>query len=183
MKILKLFRICFLFATSFVFVQNEAIACTCSFMPLSDESIRSAPNIIVFRIMSAKIVNPNETNLLLDKVEAKIKVVDRIRGKKHTYRNIYFSTSSCCGSRLDVGRYYVAFISETGPSFFANNGNIIDIGERYYPNSVGDIDVRAKISKILSKEEKFENIFPRHVLDRVEQTPILPPCNQRVKLK
>ncbi len=167
---------------SFALVQTNTLACTCSFNPLSTESIQSASNIFVFRIMSAKVRNETVQNPIMQEVEAKIKVIDRIHGAQHLYSGIHFSTSWCCGSRLDVGRYYVAFISDEGPEFLAHNGNIIDIGERYYPDSVTEIDIKGKILKILSKKAKLQEIFTRDNLDRIEQSPVLPPCiNNRRK--
>lgn len=178
MNTITTIRLFFAIILSFIFIQTNALACTCSFNPLSTESIQNASNIFVFRIISAKVRNENISNPLMHKNEAKIKVVDRIYGEKYLYSDIHFSTSSCCGSRLDVGRYYVAFISEKGPDFLANNGNIIDIGEDYYPDTATEMDVKNKILKILSKKAKFEDVFGRDSLDRIEQSPVLPPCIQ-----
>lgn len=159
-----------------VFFSTTASACTCSHIPLNTETIKNSSNVFIFRLIGAKV--KHASNSLATDVEGEIKVVERIRGTKYSYKRIHFSTSLCCGLRLDVGHYFVAFTSENGPTLSINSGNILDIGETYFSDARGEMNIKEKINKITYHNATLENFFPRADVERIEQLPVLRPCVQ-----
>jgi hypothetical protein len=102
-------------------------ACECSFGPLSQHEVDAAEQVFVFQLVAAEHVasdsRPGEH------VAAKIRVVDTLLGSNAPTRMRY-STFWCCGSNLDVGHYYAAFLpGEVSDSFFAHAGNLLPLGE------------------------------------------------------
>jgi hypothetical protein len=159
-----------LFAISLTF-SCVVHACTCSFVPINSEATRAAKNVFIFRLIQAKVNLINGHVGSTPEIIGQIEVIDRLRGDEKRVKEIKFSTSSCCGSRFDVGSYFVAFVSEVGPRFVANNGNVVEIG-REYPLP----QTRANLLAVLDGEKRFEDVFSREFRDRTEQFPIQPPC-------
>lgn len=103
------------------------VACECSFGPLSQHEVDAAEQVFVFQLLAAEHVasdsRPGEH------VAAKIRVVETLLGSNAPTRMRY-STFWCCGSSLDVGHYYAAFLpGEVSDSFFAHAGNLLPLGE------------------------------------------------------
>ncbi len=141
-------------------------ACQCVFAPLDTQSVRDAKNVFVFRLLSAELQTAGSDQPLTTTVAGRIQVVDILRGTSNA-RNIRYSTHQCCGTRLDVGKYYAAFTSEIGSELLGNSGNLIEAGEMYYPSS----GVRAKIEAVLSGKKRLESVFSEYALDRTQQVP------------
>lgn len=152
-------------------VSGATQACTCSVAPLDAEIARSAKSVIVFRIMSAKVSREQVHDAPASDIVGRVKIVDQLRGRKSAIREIRFSTGSCCGSRLDVGSYFVAFISNDGSRFTANIGNVVEVGKEY-----PTVQTRTTILDFLDGRKTFEESFSRELRDRSEQSPVLAPC-------
>jgi len=159
----KIFLVC-----SFVF-PCAAYACTCAEKSIDTGAIVKAKSVFVFRLVQAQI-KAGHSNAYNTTIFGKIKIVDQIRGVRR-FKEVEFSTAACCGSRLDVGGYFVAAVSEMGPRFFANSGNVMEVGKEY-PLS----ETRGKIQAVIKGKENFEAVFSRGFRDRTEQFPVLPPC-------
>ena len=147
----------------------QANACTCSGLPLSTETARQAKHVFMFQLVSAKTRTDQnkEPNIV-----GEVKTFDRLRGNGKLPTEVRFSTNKCCGTRLDVGGYFVAFLPNIGETFTANNNNVIEIGKEHpLHESIGLIQAVLKGSRTL------EENFSREYLDRVEQFPIQPPCS------
>jgi hypothetical protein len=156
-----------LFALSFHMVQ----ACTCKYLPLETASVRNAKQIFIFRLVDARVSNAKADVTADNETIGHIAVISQVRGASKQVTELSFSTDRCCGARLDVGGYFVAFLPRTGRRFAANNGNIMQIGPMFtHP------DTEAKIRAVLSGGKKFEDVFSRAETDRTEQEPVLPPC-------
>ncbi|MES3026209.1 MAG: hypothetical protein V4857_31890 [Pseudomonadota bacterium] len=158
-----------------VFFSNNIFACTCSFAHLDTESVRKAKKIFAFRLMGAEIKKVSSKDPEKMEVVGRILVIDNIRGNKNIFKEIRFTTHRCCGSRFDIGSYYVAFISDNGPKFFANSGNVLEIGTMY-----DAVEVREKMAEIYTKKKDLDDVFSRESRDRIEQSPVLPPCPRGV---
>ena len=147
-------------------LSGAAYACQCAYPPLDTESVRGAKNVFIFRLLSSELVSKGSDQPLSTTVVGKIEVVDIIRGSAKA-KAIRYSTYQCCGTRLDVGKYYAAFVSEVGPQLYGHSGNLLEVGEMYYPKQGS----RAKIQAVLSGKRSLEKEFSEYALDRTQQVP------------
>ncbi|MDM5178557.1 hypothetical protein PO883_15265 [Massilia sp. DJPM01] len=134
-----------------------AQACTCGFAPLNTEATRHAKNVFIFRLSQAKVNLISGNKRSGAEIIGRIKIIDRLRGVKKLPEQIRFSTDSCCGTRLDVGSYFVAFISDAGSQFVAHKGNVMEVGREY---ALSRTKTREKILSVLDGKEKLEDFFP-----------------------
>lgn len=148
---------------------NMAEACTCGYLSLDTTAVRSAQQIFVFRVVSAQIEEDVRDGVPHDEIVARIKIISQLRGVSKHVSELSFSTQRCCGSRLDVGGYFVAFLPATGKRFAANNGNVVEIDPFDLQNK------QAKINAVLAGKLRFEDVFSRGDTDRTEQEPVPPP--------
>lgn len=148
---------------------NMAEACTCGYLSLDTSAVRSAQQIFVFRVVSAQIEEGVRDGVPHDEIVARIKIISQLRGVSKHISELSFSTQRCCGSRLDVGGYFVAFLPATGKRFAANNGNVVEIDPFDLQNKQG------KINAVLAGKLRFEDVFSRGDTDRTEQEPVPPP--------
>jgi hypothetical protein len=151
---------------------NLAEACTCGYLSLDTTAVRSAQQVFVFRLISARIDEGASIGMAHSKIIGRIEIIAEIRGSSDHVSELSFSTQRCCGTRLDVGGYFVAFLPQTGISFEANNGNVVEIGPAF------DLPyTQAKINAVLAGKRRFEDVFSREDTDRTEQEPVVaPPC-------
>ncbi|HET7842565.1 MAG TPA: hypothetical protein VFL14_00320, partial [Xanthomonadales bacterium] len=132
-------------AIAFVALQLAAFAasaCSCMHGDIDTESARAADTVFVFQLLSAKYVREDfGDHAYSEGAEGSIRVVTSVRGDGERFDRITYLPSRCCGSRLDVGHYYIAFVSDPGPSFHAGADSVIAIGERFLdPKPPGDPD-------------------------------------------
>lgn len=159
-----------------VIFSGKVFACTCSYTLLDTNAVRAAKEIFVFRIISEEIKLEDGSEFKESEVLGKIKVIDWIHGQKKDFKEIQFSTHRCCGSRFDVGNYFVAFVSNNGPKFFAHGGNVLEVGTIYDSS-----EIRKNITKIRSGGKELEEFFSRADRDRIEQSPVPMPCSCNAK--
>lgn len=157
-----------------VLSSGSAQACTCAYLPLETSTVRQAEHIFIFRLISAKVGADSIGSARHDDIIGHIQVVSQIRGASKQVREISFSTERCCGARLDVGGYFVAFLPSLGKRVEVNNGNIVQLG----PTSTHR-DTEAQIRTVLAGAKNFEDVFSRRDTDRTEQEPVLAPCINR----
>lgn len=151
-----------------------AQACTCAFAPLDTESARNAKDVFIFRLTQAKVKLNSDDERTGTEIIGQIKTIERLRGAKKLPEKIKFATGACCGTRLDVGEYFVAFVSDVGSQFVANSGNVMEVGGKYRLS-----DTRERILAVLDGKERLEDVFSRADRDRTEQSPVLPPCPRK----
>ena len=152
-----------------------ANACTCPFVPLNTESARDAKQVFVFRLVDAALQREGSEQEVTTIVVGTIEVVADLRGTTNAKRIIY-STLWCCGTRLDVGKYYAAFISDNSEQFDAHSGNLLELGGYYAPGSNAGTKLRA----VVAGQETLEKAFSEEKRDRTEQIPRPPPPCPRV---
>lgn len=146
-------------------------ACTCSFMPASTESVRAARDVFTFRLVEARVAIDRHGKAARDEIVGKVELVERIRGTRKPVREMRFSLGRCCGSRFDVGGYFVAFVNVDGETFVGHSGNVVEIG-----NDVSLQGARDNIAALLKGDKRLEEAFPRWQLERTEQSPVPLPC-------
>lgn len=154
-----------------IIFSTAANACQCAFLPINTQSVREAKNVFIFRLLSAELQNINTADPLSGLVIGKIQVVETLRGSTNAKAIRYSTLYFCCGSRLDVGKYYAAFTSEVGMQLSANFGNLIEIGDMYVPKKDA---FRAKIESVLTGNVKLAGAFSEHKLNRTAQIPFPP---------
>lgn len=149
---------------------GTAQACTCAPELRDLPGALEAKNVFIFRVLSARALPDRADDFSGPHVEGRIEIVDRLRGQGR-FRKMRFSTGRCCGSRFDVGAYFVGLISEHGPTFRAHFGNVLEIGTRE------DLqEARKDIAALLSGQRQLDEVFPRWMRERTEQSVVPPPC-------
>lgn len=90
----------------FTIFSSAVQACTCSVSPPTTNSLRSANEVFIFRLLDAKLAakKPHGAN---QEIVGNIKIVERLRGTSGRLSQIRFFTGKCCGTRLDVGAYFL----------------------------------------------------------------------------
>ncbi len=112
-------------------VSGFASACECMNYSLDRDIVQEAKDVVVFRVIGTG-VSPDPADHM---AVARIAVVDRIRGKSKIGR-IRYSTSVCCGIRIEAGGYYVLFAEKASDSIQAHGGNLLAVGDDYDPAGV-----------------------------------------------
>lgn len=141
------------------FLSLKVAACSCPFTPLNNDEVRDAKQIFVFQLLSAKMDVESSDPLTAREVIGQIRIVDTFRGKPRVER-IHYSTSICCGSRLDVGQFYVAFISTNEPEFLGNIGNLLNLGELSINQTYNSrAPIRQRLVAIASGQRTLEQEF------------------------
>jgi hypothetical protein len=150
---------------------SAAHACTCSSTPLSTEVARSAKSVVIFRLVQAQLPDESDRGSHSHEVQGKVTMMEQLRGHGPAVQEVNYSTSACCGVRLDVGSYYVAFVSGSGTRFRAHTENVVDLGP-----AKPSPETRAGIVDLINGRKTLDQVFPRAMRDRVEQSPIPIPC-------
>jgi hypothetical protein len=152
---------------------GAAFACQCSFVPLGTKEAQAATNVFVFRLMDARVV-PGVKDAPNTSVVGTIKVVAHIRGRTRA-QQIRYSTFYCCGSRLEIGKYYIAFLSSDAPKFDANASNVLPLWQDFGRREADNLEA------VLRGKKQLEDVFP-YGLDEIHQVrPPPPPCSAQAK--
>ncbi len=151
----------------------DAIACSCSFAPLGTQEAQSARNIFVFQLTDAHVEHsaPNGYGTW---VVGTIKVLDQVRGTTKA-RQVRYSTYMCCGSRLEVGKYYIAFLASDASRFDGNAGNLLPLWGGF------DQKEAASLNAVLHGTKDLEDVFPFGLKEIQQVRPPPPPCPSQGK--
>ena len=162
-------------------VARDVVACSCFTPPMSEASAREADHVFVFQLIDSIFVSTGEGSVIYEGAKGTVRVVETIRGNGQQFDEITFITTPCCGVRLDVGHYYVAFVSGSGSSFGVNEGNVADVTTEYsehseYPRSEQGIVTR--VSALLGGALSLDDAIPLRLRSRISQNepPPPPPC-------
>lgn len=143
-----------------------ASACECMNYSLHKEIVQEAKDVVVFRVIG--------TGVSLDPADhvavANIAVVDRIRGKSKI-RRIRYSTSMCCGIRIEAGGYYVLFAEKASDSIEAHGGNLLAVGDDYDPAGM----LRTDLLDVLAGRRAIDAGITEYSKSRLPQIPPPPP--------
>ena len=143
-----------------------SLACQCNYDPLGQATVDRAQQVFAFQLVSARY-DPASGDVIGD-----IRVVESLRGM-HQGRQIRYSTSICCGTRLDVGQFYVGFEDVPADEFVASPGNVLDVGEGYSPQSPTIQSLR----DVLSRAKTWSQALGESANERVLTLPPPPgPC-------
>lgn len=148
----------------------SALACTCTFLPLGNEQANAATEIFVFRLVSAVADTEDSGALSGGQVTGTIRIVDVLRGNPQ-FTRMRYSTTFCCGSRIDVGQYYVAFTSASGTEFSGDTGSLLNFGEQY----VSTAPEAERLRAVESGDQTLEQAFGEFPNDRMFTLPRPPP--------
>ncbi|MDE2407029.1 MAG: hypothetical protein KGL91_04095 [Xanthomonadaceae bacterium] len=144
------------------------LACECAFVPLGTEEAQSAKNVFVFRLMASRVDNTSteERNSILGTIE----VVARIRGSATKVRHVRYSISECCGSRLEVGKYYVAFLPSDISIFDGNGSNLLPLWQGFGQSEANNLEA------VLRGKKRLEDTFAFGLQEIDQVRPPPPPC-------
>ena len=137
---------------------------------LGNDQVDRASEIFVFRLVSAVADVADSDPISTRQVTGKIQIVDVFRGKPRI-EIIRYSTSFCCGLRVDVGQFYAAFISEVGIEFSANTGNLLNLGELYEAGA----PTARRLEEVTHGRRTFEQAFGKFPNDKMSTLPAPPP--------
>lgn len=150
-----------------------ANACQCSFIPLDSKQAQAARNVFVFRLTDARIAK-DTTGEPNDLVAGTIKVLAHVRGRTNA-QEIRYSTSWCCGSRLEVGKYYIAFLSLDARRFDANASNVLPLWQGF------GRDEAERLESVLRGRSRLEEDFAYGVDEIQTMRPPPLPCPDQSK--
>ena len=145
-----------------IFVNSAAYACTCSYSILGNKQVDESSEIFVFRLDSAVADTADADPISGGQVTGNISIVDVLRGKPRIEKMRY-STLHCCGARIDLGQYYVAFVSDGGIEFSGNTGNLLNLGEQYTPGA----PTAQRLSAVVQGKESLEQAFGKFPNERM----------------
>lgn len=157
-------------------VSGFASACECMNYSLHKEIVQQAKDVVVFRLIGAG-VSPDPADHM---AVAIIQVVDRIRGKSKI-RRIRYSTSMCCGIRVEAGGYYVLFAEKASDSMQVHGGNLLAVGDDYDPAGI----LRTDLLDVLAGRRAIDagiTEYSESQLPRIPPPPP-PPCPDRKRVK
>ena len=149
-------------------VSGVANACQCAFSHLDTAQARAANNVFVFQLLDARVAQ--EVNAPSSSgVVGSIKVLANVRGKTNA-REVRYSTFYCCGSRLEVGKYYVGFLPSDTASFYGNAGNILPLW-----NGINRATAD-KLEAVLRGGKRLEDAFSYGLEEIHQMRPPPSPC-------
>ncbi len=157
-------------------VSGFASACECMDYTLSRQVAQDAKDVVVFRVIGTG-VSPDPTDHM---AVAIIQVVDRIRGKSKIKRILY-STSWCCGLRIEAGGYFVLFSDKASDSIQVHAGNLLAVGDQYDPAGM----VRTGLLDVLAGRRAIDTGITEYSESRLLKIPPQPPppCPDRKRVK
>ena len=155
------------------FISAPATACECAHGVLDTQAVRAAKDVFVFKVLAAAVV-PSEA--YPNRAVAKIEIVDRLRGTANI-QTVMYSTSWCCGIRIEVGGVYMAFASAAGPKLEIHQGNLLAMGAFGYSR---DDRIRRDVLAVLAGKRALDDALVEHSHARLPQIPPPPaPCPGR----
>ena len=156
-------------------VSGFASACECMNYSLHKEIVQQAKDVVVFRLIGAG-VSPDPADHM---AVAIIQVVDRIRGKSKI-RRIRYSTSMCCGIRVEAGGYYVLFAEKASDSMQVHGGNLLAVGDDYDPAGI----LRTDLLDVLAGRRAIDAGITEYSESQLPKIPPPPsPCPDRKRVK
>ena len=152
---------------------HAAEACQCSFIPLNAKQAQAARNVFVFQLMDARI-DQDVIGRPSDSVTGTIKVLAHVRGRTKA-QQIRYSTSWCCGSRLEVGKYYIGFLSSNATHFDANASNVLPLWQEFGREEAD------RLEAVLRGKARLEEAFAYGVDEISTMRLPPPPCSDQSK--
>ena len=130
---------------------------------------RAASNIFVFRLTDARIEQLTAEDRS-DSVVGSIEIVAAVRGRTKA-QTIRYTTSPCCGSIFQIGKYYIAFLSSDSNLFDGNVSNVLGLSDGFDKNSID------RLEDLLSGKNQDELRFASAFEDISQLVIPPPPCS------
>jgi hypothetical protein len=165
-----------------VLLSSAASACECASF-LNDDVVTRASSVFIFKLLDARLLDPkadqqriHDDRPAANRAEARIEVIDSLKGDGDKFQTMQYSVFYCCGLRLGLGEYYVGFADDPGPEFLATNANILSIGPFYDPGS--GKGVRSEILALITHGKPIDRQIYESSWSRVDVVgrPLPPPC-------
>lgn len=115
-----------LLAIALAGIAAPAAACSPA-RPLDGGAAREAKQVFVFQLTATRVAKSAAE--VQGTVHGEIRVLNVLRGgTAPVSTNIRFQTGECGGARLGTGHYYVAFVQDARPGWWAGRGTLIHLG-------------------------------------------------------
>jgi hypothetical protein len=159
---------------SLLFFAQPIVACSCDSEEISDQQFKNAKNIFLFRIRSIHVIEGKNVPIENGIAVGAIRVVENYKGTAH-YSSFQYSTSYCCGSKFQVGEYYLAILDKDGKLLSASPENTIGMGRSLEQEKglMGPNQIRRRILSAVDGLELFSKAFP--VEHRMTTSSVPPP--------
>ena len=105
----------------------------------------------MFQLTASRLATPPKE--VQGTVHGEIRVMKVLRGTAAISPKMRYYTGECAGSRLDIGHYYVAFVPDARPGWWAGRGTVIHLGA--LPPMDGDGAI-AEVRKVLDGRVALE---------------------------
>ena len=148
---------------------GAAKACECPFAPITPIEARAASNVFVFRLTDAR-VEQLASQERSDSVVGAIEIVSVVRGSTNA-QTIRYTTTPCCGSVFQVGKYYIAFLSSDSRQFDGNSSNILGLWDGFGQHEID------RLEEMLSSKNENEDRFASAFEDVSQLVVPPPPCS------
>ena len=149
-----------------------AIACECMNSEPTETSVARASSIFVFQAVATSVEVSAEGAMHPWLGKVSFRVVDHILGSSPSVGSASFSFSECCGSRFEVGHYYLAFLDSEDAQPRFTPANAMYYLHSYHEQS--ESAVRSSIALVL-EGQPFREAFSRFDLYRAVTEPEPPP--------
>jgi hypothetical protein len=153
----------------------QVVACTQPDVPTFRQSLDSASNVFVFRLLSTGLVDKSRASR---DMAGLIESVEVLKGKP-TFRYIRHDAVWCGGLRLAVGHYYLVASRQGGTVLTLVRGDrsIADVSSDYtqrYPPAKPDQLWTTQFKKYLAGEPLPDDFNPQGIMERVQAFPLWP---------
>ena len=142
--------------------------------PLSREEASAAQSVFVFQVVSAEYRRGFESPVG-DFVVARVRVVDRIRGRAATTHMSYYLGPEC-GPKIVLGSFYAAFLQDDRRAFVGSASNLVAIGRNYSPRERNRV-----VTTVATGRADAENILESSFAQLAQIPPPPPPCPAQFK--
>ncbi|WP_229790837.1 DUF6714 family protein [Cognatilysobacter xinjiangensis] len=154
----------------------SASATSCIFPQVTDETVSTAADVFVFRVLSTSINEQAPTERGHALARGNIRVVEKLRGHA-SYTAFEFSPHPGCGDRFVVGHYYMAFLPAGTGQFQASGANVLDLTTGYregIDNVRWNPGFRA-VSEAVAGKAPLSQLLPPQDRSPLEYSPAPPP--------
>lgn len=154
---------------------GSAIACLCKFELLDFRKVESATDIVVFQMIRGERHAAMSSLQFSPNVTADVEVEQVLAGRSNIRKIMFSSFPTCCGTRVEIGRTYVAFLNEVDLvddiTALVHNGNLVEVN--LY---LDEYSIKKVVERVRAREVDFDSAFPRDLRERTWMyPPPLPP--------
>lgn len=131
---------------------SPLMACDCQFSEISADAVRSAGVVLIGKVRNAQLSAQYDRHVV-----GEIEVVRTLVGEISGSLGFSYSTVWCCGSRIEVGSYYLVFTNSTD-DLFLHHGNTLHLGITFSADEIEIDRIANEIARIRSGTQDLSNL-------------------------